>query len=98
MEYLIIWIAVAAFSGYYASQKGRDVVSWVVLGFFLSVFALIALWFLPPMGIDDKKSQDIARKFGVSARYRKCPSCAELVQKEAVKCKHCQADLPALTE
>lgn len=98
MEYLIIWIAVAAFSGYYASQKGRDVVSWVILGFFLSIFALIALWFLPPLGIDDKKSQDIARKFGVSARYRKCSSCAELVQKEAVKCKHCQAGLPALTE
>ncbi|MDH0749531.1 hypothetical protein N5D61_24710 [Pseudomonas sp. GD03842] len=98
MEYLIVWIAVAALSGYYAIQKGRSVVGWVVLGFFLSVFALIALWFLPPLGIDDKKSQEIARKFGVSARYRKCPFCAELVQKEAIRCKHCQADLPPIVE
>ncbi|SEM49296.1 hypothetical protein SAMN04487857_102271 [Pseudomonas sp. ok272] len=97
MEYLIIWIAVAVLSGYYANQKGRNVVSWVVLGFFLSVFALIALWFLPPLGIADKRS-DIARKLDMSGRYRKCPSCAELVENEAIKCKHCHVDLPALAE
>lgn len=95
---LILWIAVAALSGYYANQKGRSVVSWVILGFLFSVIALIALWFLPPLGIDDAKSQEIAKKFGVSARYRKCPECAELVQKDAIKCKHCQAALPPITE
>lgn len=98
MEYLIIWIAIAAISGYFAKQKGRSVVSWVILGFFFSAFALIALWLLPSLGIDDEKSREIAKKFGVSARYRKCPECAELIQKEAVKCKHCHTSLPALAE
>jgi hypothetical protein len=98
MEYLIIWIAVAALSGYYANQKGRSAVSWAILGFFISALALLILWLLPPLGVDDEKSREIARKFGVSARYRKCPSCAELVQKEAIKCKHCHTDLPALAE
>lgn len=98
MEYLILWIAISALCGYYASQKGRDVVTWVVIGFLLSFIALIILWFLPPIGIDDTKSQEIAKKFGVSAKYRKCPECAELVQKEAIKCKHCQAKLQPITE
>lgn len=98
MEYLILEIAIAGLCGYYASQKGRGVVAWVILGFFFSLLALFALWFLPPLGFDEEKSREIARKFGVSAKYRKCPICAELVQKEAIKCKHCHAELPALTE
>lgn len=97
MEAVLVWIAIAALSGYYAKQKGRSVVGWFLLGFLLSVVALIILWFLPETGFDDEKSQAIARKFGVSSRYRKCPACAEIVQLEAVRCKHCQADLPALT-
>lgn len=98
MEYLILWIAIAALSGYYANQKGRNAVGWAILGFFLSLLAIFILWLLPPIGIDDEKSREIARKFGVSALYRKCPSCAELVQKEAIRCKHCHSDLPTLAE
>lgn len=98
MEYLILWLVIATLCGYYAKQKGRSFVGWFILGFLLSLIALAILWFLPETGFDDAKSQDIARKFGVSSRYRKCPSCAELVQREALKCKHCQTDLPAITE
>lgn len=68
-----------------------------MIGFLLSFIALIILWVLPSVGFDDAKSQEIARKFGVSSLYRKCPECAELVQREAVKCKHCQAVLPAIS-
>jgi hypothetical protein len=97
MEYLIIWLAIAGACAYFASQKGRSALGWFVIGFLLSFIALIILWVLPSVGFDDAKSQEIARKFGVSSLYRKCPECAELVQREAAKCKHCQAALPAIS-
>lgn len=97
MEYLIIWLAIAGVCAYLASQKGRSALGWFVIGFLLSFVALIILWVLPSVGFDDAKSQEIARKFGVSSLYRKCPECAELVQREAAKCKHCQAVLPAIS-
>lgn len=30
--------------------------------------------------------------------FRRCPSCAEMVKNEAKVCRHCQRDLPSLTE
>jgi hypothetical protein len=93
MELLFLWIAVAAITAYLAHKKGRSAGAWFALGFLFSFFALIAVWMVAPLGFDDAKSQEIARKFGVSSRYRKCPSCAEIVRREAVKCKHCTSDL-----
>jgi hypothetical protein len=93
MEYLIIWAAIAAGTAYVASKKGRSAGSWFVLGLLFSVFALFAAWLVNPIGIDQEKSLEIAKKFGVSSLYRKCPMCAEIVNIEAIKCKHCQSDL-----
>jgi RNA polymerase subunit RPABC4/transcription elongation factor Spt4 len=98
MEYLVVWVAVSVVAAWYAKQKGRNPGAWLLIGLLLHVFALVLLWFLNPLGIDDAKSQEIARKFGVSARYRKCPQCAELIQREAVKCRFCQAQLEPVSD
>lgn len=97
MEYLIVWLIAAVVCAYFAGRKGRSIFGWSMLGLLLPVVAMIILWALPPLGFNDAKSQEIARKYGVSSRYRKCPACAELVQLDAVKCKHCQEDLPAIS-
>lgn len=98
MVFGILWIALAVLVAYCAVQKGRSVVGWFFLGLVFPIISLIVLWILNPIGFDDEKSREIASKFGVSARYRKCPACAEVVLKEAVKCRYCQSDLGPVPE
>lgn|SRR5690606_27202380 len=68
---------------------------WTLLGW---VGALVWSLLSKPQQATDAQSQAIAEKYGVSAKYRKCPECAELVLKEAKKCKHCQSELEPVTE
>lgn len=96
--YGLLWIAFAGLAAYGAAQKGRSVVWWFLLALLFPILAHVVLWVLNPIGIDDQKSREIASKFGVSARYRKCPACAEVVLKEAVKCRFCQTDLGPVPE
>lgn len=98
MELLIIWLAVAAITAYMASKKGRNVAGWFILGFLFSIFALFAIWLVNPTVVDDAQSVEIAKKYGVSARYRKCPFCAEVIQREAIKCKHCSSGLEPVAD
>lgn len=96
MEYLIIWlialIAVASLTAYCASQKGRNPVTWLLLGLLFAFLALIAVLMLPTLS-DDEISKDIAKKTGSSSKHRTCPFCAEVVLLAAAKCKHCKSDL-----
>ena len=55
---------------------------------------LVALYIAFQMDSDE----EIRRKNGSYRGMRKCPSCAELVMAEAMKCKHCGSDLPALSK
>ncbi|MFG0409480.1 hypothetical protein [Pseudomonas sp. FYR_11] len=61
MEIVIVWLAVAAVTAYFAKQKGRSAGAWFALGFLFSIFALIAIWLVNPIGVDDAKSIEIAK-------------------------------------
>jgi len=70
------------------SNKGRSGCGGFLLGFLLGPIGLaLALVMKADQAVLD--GQQIR-----SGAARTCPSCAEVVKIEAVKCKHCGADLP----
>ncbi|MEX0624572.1 zinc ribbon domain-containing protein [Saccharospirillum sp.] len=63
------------------------------------ITALIAIVSAPPGKRADGKAKTGGLLGGVwdsaviSSKMKKCPSCAELIKKEAKVCKHCQRDV-----
>lgn len=79
---IVIWLMCGGVAALIASEKGGS----GVLGFFVGVlfgpFGIIAAFF---MGSEQGK----AAKVIADGAMKKCPRCAELVQPDALVCKHC---------
>jgi hypothetical protein len=73
-----------------AKNKGREPISWFFIGFLLGPFGLI--WSLV-VGSDASGIEKLQVQEGVS---KKCPYCAELIKSEALICKHCGREQPAV--
>lgn len=80
-----LWIAFAILIGYLATKKGRDPGRWFILACLLSPL-LAGLFLLASSDISEQE----ALKDGL---LKKCPKCAETIKQEAIKCKHCGAEL-----
>lgn len=76
---LIVWVACAIACGVIASNKGRNVAGWVVLGILFGIFAVLVLAFLKPLT--------------GTGKLKKCPYCQSTIDIHANKCPHCQSDL-----
>ncbi len=74
-----VWMILAV--GSVAASKGYSKAGFIIFAIFLPVVALIVALVLQP-----SQSKQTA---AVSAKMVKCPACAELIQPEAIKCKHC---------
>jgi hypothetical protein len=82
---LVIWIALSLLAGYVGGNKGHSGVAFFFLSLILS--PLIGLvWALVAKDINN----EVALKKG---DLKKCLHCAELVQLEATRCKHCGGEL-----
>lgn len=88
----IIWALFAVFSAAIAGSKNRSVVIWFLLGVLFGPFALLVA-FMPKL--EDADVAD-ARRRGESDEHRKCPQCAEIIRREAVRCRYCSAEIPPL--
>ena len=66
-----------------ARSRGRSQVRWFFLGFLLGPLGFVLLLFIPKT--QAKKDEEAFDR----GELRKCPSCAELVKSETVKCRHC---------
>ncbi len=91
MEYVAIWLSFGLVAAIIASSKGRSVGGWFFLGLLLGPFSLV-VGFLPSIS---SVSESRAQRIGESGDYKKCPFCAEVVRREAIKCKHCGSEIPA---
>jgi len=82
MELFLTWAFVGALVGFVAAQrKGLNVVGAVIGGALLGPLS----FFMLSSGFTGISSSNEAR--------RKCPFCAEWVQREAIVCPHCRRDL-----
>jgi len=92
---ILIWLAMASVSAYIAGEKGRSIGGWFLLGLLLPLLSIILLIVLPPLKYSEATGRMEPEGVSAAGKYRKCPFCAEMVLKEAIKCKHCQSDITA---
>ena len=82
MEFVIFWLICGVIAAMIASSKGGSGCGGFFVGILLGPFGIIAALF---MGDDaNKRNMEIS-----SGEKKKCPRCAELVQPDALVCKHC---------
>jgi hypothetical protein len=84
MEYLIIWGFFGIIAASIASAKGRSGFGWFILGLLLGPFSLVVA-LLPSL-----KPQFMPAG-APAADLVPCPECAELIQRQARKCRFCGA-------
>jgi regulator of RNase E activity RraB len=90
MEVFLLLPFLALIPAAIASSKGRSFFLWWLYGVALLIFAF------PHALLVSKNVKALEKKSIADGSMRQCPSCAEVVKVEAVVCRFCQRDLPAV--
>jgi hypothetical protein len=88
--WLLIWIASCVLAPMIAASKGASA-GWAFVGALL--FGPLAVIYAALRPRDERA---LERHKIEAGEMRKCPSCAEAVRVEALKCRYCSAELPPL--
>lgn len=86
--YLVGWLLLAVVAGMIAHRKGRSPVFYFLLSVLLSpLIGLICV------AITSTNRKQIEEREIRSGAKRRCPRCAEVIQRAAKLCPHCRSDL-----
>ena len=84
----LLWMACGLAASLIAASKARSGCGWFVLGILFGPLAILAIAVASP-------DSEAAVRAGLQSRkLRRCPTCAEVVQMSARKCRHCASELP----
>lgn len=91
MGYLIFWILCGIAAAIAASKRGRSSLWWFILGILLGPFGLVFVLLMSPVqpAAEPVAAPTSSGEISLDAEIKKCPSCAELIKLEAMKCRFC---------
>jgi hypothetical protein len=84
MFLLVIWVALSIAVGSFADKKGLSGFGWFLAAIFVS--PLVAGIFV---ALAEKNKTEIELRVLAMGEMKKCSHCAELIRKEASKCRFC---------
>ena len=89
---IAVWLVCAVLVGLGAHSRGRPVPLWLFLAILLTPLPAALMLLVFP----DRTELRVRREAGRGLNgLRLCPSCGEVVRKEARRCRFCFADLAA---
>jgi len=57
--YLVVWTCQGALNAYFAQKRGRDPIIWFVIGLFIGLFGILALFLLPTLSKSEIEENEI---------------------------------------
>lgn len=92
---IVVWLVCAVLVGLGAYSRGRSLPLWLVLAVLLTPLAAALMLLMFP----DRTEVRVRREAQQGRNgLRLCPSCSEVVRREARRCRFCLADLTRKVE